>query len=170
MKKHLFLPILFLFTFYAVGQEQSQVQSAYIYHFTKYMEWPAAKQSGDFVIGVIGVIGDSPITPYLKSLAASKKAGMQSIVIKEFSSVSKVTNCHILFVSSKKSYELSSAIIKGKELSALIITAKAGYGKKGAGINFVTVGGKSRFEINESSIAASNVKVSAKLIQMGIKI
>ena len=167
MKKYLFLPILLLFTFYAVGQEQSQVQSAYIYHFTKYMEWPAAKQSGDFVIGVIG---DSPITPYLKSLAASKKAGMQSILIKEFSAVSKVTNCHILFLSSKKSYELLSAIIKGKELSALIITAKAGYGKKGAGINFVTVGGKSRFEINESSIAASNVKVSAKLIQMGINI
>jgi hypothetical protein len=167
MKKLILIPLMMLFGLTLQAQQQSQVQSAYIYHFTKYMEWPSNKQSGDFVIGVVG---SSPILPYLQSLAASKKAGMQKIVVKKFSSVSAATSCHMLFISSKNSSELSAAIAKGKKFNALIVTEKSGLGKKGACINFVIIGGKARFEINESAIKSNNIKVSAKLMQMGIKV
>ena len=166
MRKSILIPLILLFTLSLRGQ-QSKVQSAYIYHFTKYMEWPIDKQTGDFVIGVIG---DSPIIPHLKTLASAKMAGMQKIVIKEFSSVTEVGNCHMLFLSQKKSSEFSAVITKAKEINALVITAKVGYAKKGSGINFVTSEGKSRFEINEASIGKSDIKVSAKLVQMSIRI
>lgn len=167
MKKLILLPFLFLCGLGLYAQQQSQVQSAYIYHFTKYMEWPTSKQSGNFVIGVVG---DSPIIPYLQTLAASKKAGVQTIVVKKFSSVSAASNCHILFISAKNSNELTAAISKGQSNSTLIITEKAGLGKKGACINFVIIAGKARFEINESAIKSNKIKVSAKLVQMGIKV
>ena len=166
MKKSILIALILLFTLSLRGQ-QSKVQSAYIYHFTKYMEWPVDKQTGDFVIGVIG---DSPITPHLKTLASVKRAGMQKIVIKEFSSVTEVSNCHMLFLSQKKSSEFSSVIAKAKKINALVITAKGGCAKKGSGINFVTLDGKARFEINEDSIEKSNIKVSAKLVLLAIKI
>lgn len=169
MKKSFLLSSI-LFLLINIGlqaQQQSQVQSAYMYHFTKYMEWPTSKQSGDFVIAVVG---DTPITSHLKAMAAAKKAGLQTIVIKQFSSVSAVTDCHMIFISADKSSQITTAVGKGKQYNALVITEKTGYAKKGAGMNFVTVGGKARFEINESAINSNGIKVSATLSKMGIKI
>lgn len=163
----LFVSVLLILSTSAVAQQQEQVQSAFIYHFTKYMEWPASKQSGDFVIAVVG---NDPITSHLNSLAATKRVGVQTIVIKNFSSVSAVENCHMIFLSSGESSQITTATNKAKQNSALLITEKSGYGKKGAGINFVIVGGKPKFEINEASIKASGIKVSTKLVHLGIKV
>jgi hypothetical protein len=167
MKNSFVFALVFVLSFTLQAQQKSEIQSAYIYHFTKYIEWPSTKQSGDFIIGILG---DSPITAYLNVLASEKKAGTQKIVIKNFLSTSSITDCHILFISSKKSSELQTAIEKTLLFNTLVITEKEGNGKKGAGINFITIDGKSRFEINEKSINKGKIKVSAKLIQVGIKI
>jgi hypothetical protein len=147
------------------AQQSSQVQGAYIYHFTKYMEWPSHKQSGDFVIAVVG---NSSIHPYLKSLAATKKVGSQNIVVKKFSSASAVTNCHMIIVSTEKSNELAVIISKGKQYNALVVTEKNNQVIRGAGMSFVTVGGKAKFQLSELTINKSGIKVSAKLVQMGV--
>ena len=158
---------LLLFSTSLIAQQQEQVQSAFIYHFTKYMEWPSSKQSGDFIVAVVG---NDPIEAHLKALAKTKKVGTRNIVVKKFSSVSSIENCHIIFLSSKLSSQINGGIAKAKQYKALLITEKSGYGKKGAGINFVVVGGKPKFEINEAAIKASGLKVSAKLVHLGIKV
>jgi hypothetical protein len=167
MKKHLVLAFLVVIVFNLRGQGLAKMQSAYIYHFTKYMQWPSAKQSGDFVIAVVG---SSEIYEHLQNMAAIKKAGVQNIIIKKFGSVAAVSDCHMIFLSASKSYQLGSAIGKGKQFHALIVTEKNGYGKRGAGINFVIIEGKPKFEVNESSINQNGIKVSAKFVQLGIKV
>ena len=131
------------------------------------MEWPAAKQSGDFVIAVVG---NSDIHPHLKALAATKTVGIQKIVIKKYSSASFLENCHMIFLSSSNSNEVGTANSKAAKFNALVVTEKSGQAKKGAGMSFVTVNGKAKFEVNESSINKNGIKVSSKLIQMGIKV
>jgi hypothetical protein len=167
MKNLLFVIVSFLVFGYATQAQQSKVQSAYMYHFTKYMEWPSAKQSGDFVIAVVG---NSDIHPYLKTLAATKTVGAQKIVIKEYTSVAQVTDCHMIFVAASNSHEVMTANAKAARYQALVITEKKGLAKKGASLSFVMVGGKAKFEVNESSINKNGIKVSAKLIQMGISV
>lgn len=162
----LFVSSLFILT-NVFSQQQSQVQSAYIYNFTKYMQWPSAKQSGEFVIAVVG---SSPITANLKVLAATKKVDAQSILVKEYGSVSQVGACHIIILAPSKSGEVSAAISKAQSSNALLITDKPGLGKKGAGMNFVVVGGKARFEINQSAIDKCKIKVNPKLASIGIKV
>lgn len=166
MKKIFAIIILSLVLIFSMqAQQNSQVQSAYIYHFTKYMEWPTHKQSGDFVIALVG---ESKIHPHLKTLAASKKVGTQNIVIKKFSSAAQVTNCHMIIVSNAKSNELSTLIAKGKKYNALVVTEKNGQVTRGAGMSFVTVAGKAKFQLSEATINKNGIKVSSKLVQMGV--
>ena len=162
----LFLSSLFILT-NVFSQQQSQVQSAYIYNFTKYMQWPSNKQSGEFIIAVVG---SSPITANLKILAATKKVGTQSIVVKEYNSVSQINSCHIIVLVPSKSNEISAAIAKAQSSNALLITDKPGLGKKGAGMNFILIGGKERFEINQSAIDKCKIKINPKLTSFGIKV
>ena len=73
-------------------------------------------------------------------------------------------------MSSSKSFEVSKEVAKGEQYKELVVTENSGTARKGAGMSFLTVGGKEKFEVNESSISKNGIKVSTKLVQMGIKI
>ncbi len=66
-----------------------------IYRFTKYVDWPDSKKSGDFIIGVIG---DSPLFDALNTFINNKTVGSQKIVLKRFSRSEVSYNCHLLFI------------------------------------------------------------------------
>ena len=131
------------------------------------MQWPPAKQSGEFVIAVVG---NSPLTGNLKILSATKKVGIQPITVKEYSSVEEISQCHIILLAPNSSSQLAGAIEKAQRINALIITDKPGMAKQGAGLNFVTVGGKPKFEINQAAIDKCSIKVNPKLASIGIKV
>lgn len=140
--------------------------SVYVYNFIKYIEWPEESKKGDFVIAVIG---NSPITTELKTLAASKKANGQTIVIKQYASIAEVDHCHILYLSSGKSSSLKEVMEKTKNMSALLVAEREGLAKKGAGINFVTLEDDTlKFEVNKKAIEAHNLKIPKVLVSLGL--
>jgi hypothetical protein len=71
-------------------------ETLYLYNFTKMIEWPSNKKSGDFVIGIVGK-GD--VNKYASAMLNGKMVGSQKIVVKEFSSVSAASGCHVLFLT-----------------------------------------------------------------------
>ena len=72
--------IVLLSTFKVPAQEETDytIQASIIYRFTKYINWPANKKSGDFVIGVVG---DSPLYDDLKNFMDNKTVDNQKIVV-----------------------------------------------------------------------------------------
>lgn len=163
----LFSVLLFCFSNRASAQETNyKAYSVYVYNFIKYIEWPEEMKKGDFVIAVIG---NSPVLPELKNLAASKKANGQNIVIKQFATIAEVQQCHILYISSNKSSVLKEALEKTKNMSALMIAEREGLAKKGAGINFVTMEDETlKFEVNKKVIEAHNLKIPKVLFSLGL--
>lgn len=153
----------------ACAQETNyKAYSVYVYNFIKYIEWPEESKKGDFIIAVIG---NSPITAELKTLAASKKANGQTIVVKQYSSIAEVEQCHILYLSSGKSSSLKEVIEKTKNMSALLIAEREGLAKKGAGINFVTLEDETlKFEVNKKVIEAHNLKIPKVLVNLGLSV
>ena len=73
------------------------------------------------------------------------------MVVKKFASVDQITKCHMLFIPEKSSNDLDAAIAKISGQSTLIMTERNGLGMKGSGINFITVDGKQKFEINKTT-------------------
>jgi hypothetical protein len=141
--------------------------SVFMYNFTKYIQWPSNYQSGDFIIAVLG---DSPIIEHLNKMAEGKTVGSQKFLIKKYSSVNDIQNCHILFIPSNKSNEFDKVQLKLEGLSTLLITEKDGLGHKGSGINFIIVDGEWKFELNKKSTEKSNLKVSTELARLAIEI
>ncbi|MEO1050853.1 MAG: YfiR family protein [Bacteroidota bacterium] len=148
---------------YAQGDRpQEEIYSMMIYNFLKYIEWPGNAQSGDFVIGVIG---DDAVYNTLTKWYSTKKKGTQSIVIKKFSSIDQV-NCHMVFMGKSMSKEFDKLKDQLSGKNTLIVTNKSGLGAKGSGINFKIENNRLKFELNKSSITASKLKVSSKLMGM----
>lgn len=154
-------------TFAQESRPMHEVYSMMVFNFIKYVQWPDHDKSGEFVIGVVG---NSEIYNTLNTWYGGKAKGTKTYVVKKFSSASEVNDCHIVFIDKTKSGEFDAVKNKVAGKGTLVVTDKNGLGEKGSCINFKTVNDKLRFELNQSAVESSNLKVSGALSSMAILI
>lgn len=155
----------------SIGKVQAQhatdytIQATLIYRFTKYIDWPANKKSGDFIIGIIG---DSPLFDDLKSFIGNKTVGNQRIVITKVTASKNYSNCHILFISEEESGDLKKIAELTSGAPVLLITEYNGLAHKGSCFNFITVNDRLKLEINKSNVEQRNLHIASELLELAI--
>jgi YfiR/HmsC-like len=170
LKCVLLFAILFTLRKPCAAQEMDyKAYSLFVYNFMKYIEWPPESASKtDFVIGVLG---DSPITKELQTLASSKKIKGKTIVLKKFTTLEECNGCQLLYVASSKSSMMKTLKEQMKSKPILIVGEREGLAKKGAALSFVTLEDDVlKFDINKSEIEQHQLKISSSLITLGIVI
>jgi len=141
------------------------MKAAFIYNFTKYVEWKAATGENEFVIGVIG---DSPINTPLAEVVKTATVDGKKIVIKQFNKPADIGFCHILFISRNSTVPLDDILAKTAGKSMLIVSEQDGYAEQGTAINFVIVNRKLKFEANVKAINAAGLTASSQLLKLAI--
>jgi len=159
--------IVLLSTFKVPAQEETDytIQASIIYRFTKYIDWPANKKSGDFIIGVVG---DSPLYDDLKSFMNNKTVDNQKIVVTRLSVSDGYDKCHIIFISEEKSGNLKKIAAVTAGAPVLIITEYNGLAHKGACINFITLNNRLKIEINKTNTDQRNIHIASELLELAI--
>ena len=142
-----------------------EIHSMMIYNFVKYIQWPDNSQ--EFIIGVMG---NDEVYNTLKTWYDGKVRGNKKFIIKKYNSPAEIQESHILYVGNSTINQFTAIKNKVGSASTLIITDKPGMGAKGSGINFKTVNNKLAFELNQSAIEKSDLKVSSQLTAMAILI
>lgn len=142
------------------------VKAAFIYNFTKFVEWDKTESSPTFVIGIIG---ESPIYKPLIELAATKTINNKKIEIMKCTATNPSNcRCQILFVpettKSKDFQEFISELSISKNI--LIISESKGFLNNGSAINFLVADNHIKFEINIGSLNKYNLKASSQLLKL----
>lgn len=146
----------------------TKIKSTFLYNFTKYIEWPASYKQGSFIIAIVG---NYTLYNDVSAFFVGKKLGSQDYEIKYFATASDInTKCHIIFVPNDYTGSMSDVVSKAKGKSTLIITDKPGGAKQGAGINFVSIDNKQKFELNKTVVEKYDLKVSSSLVNLAIMI
>ena len=162
----IFLNILLLFPlFQAWAQNTYAIHANIIYRFTKYINWPDDKKSGEFIIGVVG---DTPLYDELKNFTVNKSAAGQPIVVKKFSSSAAAYNCHILFVSDEESGSVKRIAACTAGTPTLLVSETEGVIRKGSCINFVVVDDHLKLEISKVNIEKRGLEIATELLSLGI--
>ncbi len=138
----------------------TQAQSIFIYNFTRLIEWPADRKSGDFIIGVYGA---EELLNDLKSYTSNKKVGGQSIKIEKINNPENTSGLHVIFVGFDKSRDISKIIKIVGEGSTLIICEKNGSLDQGADINFEIVEDKLKYRFSGPNIIKAGLKYNNSL-------
>lgn len=171
MKKYVVATIFsILSVFVAWGQEEKsmhELHSAMLFNFMKYIQWPNEADAGDFVLGVLG---EDDVYNTMKTRYDGKPKGAKKYVVKKLSSAAEAATCQVVYLGKfkNKEFEAIKTAIAGK--SVLTITDSNNLGQKGSCINFKVVDGKLKFELNNASVAGSNLKVSSQLSSLAIQI
>ncbi len=147
--------------------QDEKFKALFMYNFTKYIEWPQVKQSGDFVIGVIG---SSAIVTELNAIAQRKTVGSQAIKVKEVNVADELSKLHIVYVAESQTDKAVSIAEKIKGKGVLLITDKPGMAKSNSGINYIKKDGKQLFEVSSKHLTEEGVKASNQLMVLGVQI
>jgi hypothetical protein len=145
-----------------------QLKAAFIYNFTKFIDWPPNAFEDDKSPFIIGILGEDPFGKFLDRTVSGKSINTHPITIQVFPNVGAATKCHLLFISRSEKDRLSEIIPKLQGTSVLTVGETEQFIKAGGMINFVEEAKKIRFQINDEAAKAAKLKMSSKLLGLAL--
>ena len=145
----------------------ARFKGVFIYNFIEFVKWPEARNSGDFVIGVVG---ESDVTPILEQIAPKRKVGDREIAVRRHAVTDDLSSCHILFLAPSVDEKLEELVASLADKHVLTVSDAPNFTQRGVAINFVLVDGKLKFEIASQALARAGLVASSQLLKLGIPV
>ena len=143
--------------------KEYQVKAAFLYNFTKFVEWPAEKFPATNAPIVIGVLGRNPFGTALAETVKDRKVNGRAIQIRVVSVAAEINGLHVLFVATAEEHRLGEIAAALRAGGVLGVGESAAFLARGGTIRFVPEGDKLRFDIDMNAAELAQLKVSAQL-------
>jgi hypothetical protein len=146
--------------------DEYQVKAAFLYNFTKFIEWPPGSFKGDNDPVRICILGQSAIGQPLEQAVRGKVIGARAIVVTKISSTRQSPGCQILFICSSEQKRLS-LIFKALPLIGILTVGETdGFAAKGGVVNLRLESGRIQLEINLDTSENAKLLISSKLLSL----
>lgn len=155
----LLLPLISVAAAAQEGNLEAKVKAAYLYHLTKFVDWPALPND----VLRICVQGDEAIGVLLNQLSNRQVNNRPLKIEPEFTG--DPTQCQVLFIGrADKRLEETLGRVRGQ--AVLTVSDLEHFTQRGGVVGFYSEGGKIKLEINPETARGSKLKVSAKLFEV----
>ena len=146
--------------------KEYQLKAAFLYNFTKFIEWPPQHFAHGERPIVIGLVGTNFFDHELEKIVQSRKVNGREITIIQVESAAEARSADLLFfgdVEKQDSREILEAI-RGTDI--LTVGQSEQFSALGGMITFKMEVDKVRFEINQDSAEQAGLKISAQLLKL----
>lgn len=159
MRKVIISLVLILSAMTAEAQIE-KFQALFMYKFVQNLEWPSDKEFDNYMIGVIG---DDGFKTAITDLVKGRSVKGKPIEVVDYTPGASTGKYHLIFIGDKSKNIFEATKKQAIKTATVLVTESSGLGQKGATINFITVGGALKFEMNETTLSASDVKASGSI-------
>jgi len=149
---------------------ECEIKAAFIYNFTKFVEWPGGSLADPRAPFVIGVLGDSGCDAALEQLASDHQISGHPIEVRKVASAQEVKSLQILYVGRTQDPQFAALASTIPVSPVLTVGESATFVSAGGMVNFVQQDNKLRFEINVHSAAQAGLRVSAQLLKLAMSV
>lgn len=152
-----------------LGQElqapEYKVKAAFLYNFTKLVEWPTNTFASETTPLIIGVLGKDPFGKDLDDLVAGRTAKNRPVQIVRFTSVEQITNCQVLYVSESERRKLDAIFDALRGQPILTVSDLRGFETRGM-ITLVKSNANINLRINLDATKQARLQLSSRLIRL----
>jgi len=156
---------LFSVSVYAKEAPEEQIKGAMMVNFVKFVEWPVTLIEKTKGIITVGIIGDDSFFEAVNRMNNRVVSG-KKIQIKRFKTLNGLSDCQVLFISATESCRTEAILRAVSGISVLTIGESEDFTRLGGIIRFFKENNRIRFEINKAQALKSNLKLSAKLLEI----
>jgi hypothetical protein len=159
--------LLLLATLVGISSGQSvdeyEVKAAFLYNFTKFVEWPRAIDSGSFSICVLG---DDPFESAIDRLVNGKTVGGHPLQVRRIKDGADSRQCQIVFLSASEKGKASKLVETVRGSAVLTVGESQDFLRMGGMVFLATEKDRVNVVINAAATDGVGFKISAKLMTL----
>jgi hypothetical protein len=141
-----------------------RLKAAFLYNFSKFVEWPAQAFPRRDLPLVICLVGD-PFRGILDEIVQGQTIDYRPVEIRRIADA-QVRGCHIVYVSPPESQRSTEIIKATTNMAILTVGESEDFIDKGGMIRFIEKDRRLHFQINPDAAERASLKVSSRLLQL----
>ena len=146
--------------------EEYQVKAAFLYQFTKFIEWPSEAFPDANAPFSICVAGADPFGNILNQLFQQKTVGQRRLELRRSAHGEDLQGCQILFISASERKRFPAILDKVKGTPVVTVSESDRFMQAGGTINFFLSEERVRFDINLEATEGTGLKFSSRLLSV----
>jgi hypothetical protein len=152
----------------ALAQSASidDVKAAFLFNFTKFVQWPAGAFPNDTSTFEIGILGDDTVGDSLRETIRGKTVDGRELRLKRVSAADNLEQLQVLFISKSDTSRVLDLVTRMTGKAVLTVADSPGFCQSGGVIQFDIDNDQVRFEINLEAAQRSRLNVSSKLLAL----
>lgn len=143
---------------------ENDVKAAFLYHFTKFVEWPAPADTGEPF--QVCTLADDVFVAAVDRTIADESVSQRPLVQVEPRTIEEARRCAILYIGARFSDQGAPLVNAVRDLPVLTVSEGAAFVKQGGAIAFVLENNRVRFDISQRALQRSGLKASSKLLRV----
>ena len=148
-----------------VAVSEYDVKAAFLFNFTKFVEWPSAAFTDEHSPLRICILGEDPFGKTLRVLTEGEVAGRR-LTLLHLDKLNNLEACHVLYVSRSEVDRLPQVLAGLHNAPVLTVGDAKGFIDEGGMINFILEGSKVRFDVNQEAAERAGIKISSRLLAL----
>lgn len=148
----------------AQGSIESDIKAAFLYNFTKFIEWPALPQGSEPFR--ICVIGDPAFAQAVDRIIDGESLQGHPLRRIDPQTPQEARDCGILYVGAAETDRGMRIAAAVRQAPVLVVGEGPRFVSQGGAIAFVLDNNRVRFDINTTATSRAGLKVSSKLLRV----
>jgi uncharacterized protein DUF4154 len=145
-----------------------EVKAAFLYNFTRFVEWPPEAFPDANAPLTLCVVGKDPFGEVLDDVVRDETVGGRRLAVVRPGPGDDLAHCQLLFVSRSEHPRLGALLRRLQGKSVFTVGEEEGFLEAGGILRFVRAGRSVRFEINQAAAERAPLKISSKLMRLGV--
>jgi hypothetical protein len=154
----------------AEGPSEYEVKAAFLFNFSKYVEWPEGTFAGPADRIVICLLGENPFGNLLEEDVRDKKVNGRELLVRETKSVSGTAGCHIVFIALSEHRRMDEILGRLADQPVLTVSDGESIADRGVILGLTLREGRVRFEVNLMAAKRAELKLSSQLLKVAIRL
>jgi hypothetical protein len=152
------------------GPSEYEVKAAFLFNFSKYVDWPEGALPGPADRIVICVLGENPFGTLLAEDVRDKRVNGRELAVHEAKSLSATAGCHIVFIASSEQARLDEIIGRLGDRPVLTVSDAESVADRGVILGLTLKDNRVRFEVNLVAARRAGLKLSSQLLKLAIRV
>lgn len=142
---------------------EQEVKAAYLYHFTRFVEWPSQSAPEDAF--EVAVLGADQFGQVVERTLVGKTIGDRPLSVRRISRADEAPHAAILFIGSEDG-QLPGILQALAGRSVLTVGDASGFAERGGIIGFTVAAQRVRFDINVEQANRSGLRISSEMLKL----
>lgn len=146
-----------------------EVKAAYLLNFGRFVRWPRASLPPSAPFGVC-VLGADPFGAVLDATLGGELIDGHPVVARRAASAADAAGCQIVYLATLPRRELAATVSDLAKWPMLTVSDQPQFVDAGGMVQFVTIDGRVRFELNATAAERGGLMFNSELARVAFRV